>query len=303
MAQLPESLGRELAAAGRTLQRQLEAVEPILASEECIAAVGAGDSYAAALALEACSQGRTRALDPLDAVSTGVLQALASQGCVLVALSVGGRTRAVLEATRAYRALGGRVVAVTGPSTPLARLADTTIELVYTGLAGGVGALRHLAMLAALAAATGNDPGPLEPPGIDCTALWSWVHAGAAEAYSSALYTVLKLYEVYGRPARSERLEQLVHAPVYATDSITVYMSSAAPQARQREAVETLREAGLRVNTVPGCSSCWGTAMGQALAVLRCLAEAVRRDGVDEPYYRRHPGLEQLTRLIYTMGD
>ena len=129
------------------------------------------------------------------------------------------------------------------------------------------------------------------------------MHAGAAEAYSSALYAVLKLYEVYGRPARHEKLEQLVHAPVYATDSVTIYMSSAAPPARQREAVETLREAGLRVNTVPGCSSCWGTAMGQALAVLRCLAEAVRRDGVDEPYYRRHPGLEQLTRLIYTMGD
>jgi len=298
---LLESLGRELAAARKTLQRQLEAVEPILASEECIAAVGAGDSYAAALALEACSQGRARALDPLDAASTGALMTLARQGCVLLALSVGGRTRAVLEAARAYRALGKRVIAVTGPGTPLARQADTTIELAYTGLAGGIGALRHLTMLAALAAALGESPWPLEPPGMDCTALWSWVHAGAAEAYSSALYAVLKLYEVYGRPARHEKLEQLVHAPVYATDSVTIYMSSAAPPARQREIIETLQEADLRVYAVPGCSSCWGTVIGQSLAVLRCLAEAVRRDGIDEPRYRQHPGLEQLTRLIYTV--
>ncbi|ALL00321.1 hypothetical protein Pyrde_0271 [Pyrodictium delaneyi] len=289
----------ELSNAPEVLRRQLESTKPVLASTECIAAVGAGDSYAAAVALEACSRGRAWALDPLDAVSTGKLERLIRNGCTLVALSVGGRTRAVLEAARIYRSLGGIVVAVTGSDTPLARLADGVIELTYTRLAAGIGALRHLVMLAALAASLGENPGPIETPNIDCNALWAGIHAGAGEAYSSALFAVLKLYEVYGRPARYERLEQLVHAPVYSTDSVTVYESSIAPAGRQKEVVDTLHAAGLRVYTVPCSGGCWGTVLGQALAVLKCLQEAARRDGIAEPRYRSHPGLERLTRLIY----
>ncbi|KSW11548.1 hypothetical protein CF15_01545 [Pyrodictium occultum] len=298
-APLAEALRRELAQAPRLVAEQASSTEPILAGEECILAVGAGDSYAAALALEACSRGRARALDPFDAVTTGALEAAAGRGCLLLALSVGGRTRSVLEAVEAYRRLGGRVVAVTGPGTPLARLAGSVVQLTYTGLAAGVGAARHLAMLAALAAAMGERVSWPGPAAAGCGALMAGVHAGAAEAYSSALYTVLKLYEAYAMPARSERLEQLVHAPVYAADSVALYLSSTAPRGRQEEVLEALREAGVPVSAVPPGRSCWETVLSQPAWALGCLAEAAERDGVREPRYKLHPGLERLTRLIY----
>ncbi|ABM80522.1 hypothetical protein [Hyperthermus butylicus] len=301
MANLAKYILSELERINAIVSEQLEHTKPLLEGAECIAAIGAGDSYAAALALEACSGGTAEALDPFDALYSGRLGRLARKGCILVALSVGGRTRAVLDVAQRYRELGGRVVAVTGPGTPLASLANDAVELVYTGLASGIGAARHVAMLAALAGLLGAQPqvANLDAP---CELARADAYAGACEAYSSAHYAELKRAEVWGEAAPSHRLEQLVHAPIYTAKTVAVYESSIASRDRQREALETLREAGFQVYTVPATGDCWSTILSQAAATLYCIAVRAENEKVEEPAYRRHPGLEHLTRLIYEMS-
>jgi len=304
---LGDAVRGELFEAPGLVRRQVELVEPLLAGAGCVAAVGAGDSYAAALAAAALGGGRVEAWDPVELVASGRAGWLASRGCWLLALSVGGRSVSVVEAARRFRSAGGRVVAVTAdPGSPLAREADVVVELVYGGLAGGVGAARHLVMLAALAGLLGERvrgvPLPSEAPGVgDCTWLRSEVHSGCLDSASTGLYAVLKLYEVYGSSARFYRVEQLVHAPVYSASVFTLYEPAGGPcRERVLEAYEAMREAGLRLSLVPrGSSSAAENVVSQAVSVLTCLAEAADMDGVLEPAYRRHRGLGVLTRLIY----
>ena len=307
MPGLGDTIRAELLEAPRLVREQLGLVEPLLLGAGCVAATGAGDSYAAALAAAALGGGRVEAWDPVELVSSGRARWLASRGCSLLALSVGGRSLSVVEAARAFRSAGGRVVAVTAdPGSPLAREADVVVELVYGGLAGGVGAARHLVMLAAVAGLLGENveavPLPSEAPGVaDCTWLRSEVHSGCLDSAASALYAVLKLYEVYGSSVRFFPVEQLVHAPVYSASVFTLYEPAAGPcRARVLEAYEAMREAGLRVSLVPrGSGAVAGNLVSQAVSVLTCLAEAADMDGVAEPAYRRHRGLGVLTRLIY----
>ena len=301
---LPQALAAELEAAPRLVEVQLEAAAGSgVELGDCVVAVGSGDSYAAALVAQAASGGRVVALDPYEAAVSGLVERLAGRGCGLLALSVGGRTRAVVEAAERARRAGGRVVAVTAnPASPLAGAADVVVKLVYGSLAAGVGAARHLAMLAALAGLygyRGGLPGGWER--VDCGFLGAETHAGALEAGGSSLFAVLKLYEAFGSQARWWPLEQLLHAPVYSAHSLALYEPSQREAwERTLEAVEAARRAGQRVSVVPRLSpDPWGNALAQAAAVLSCLAVMAERLGAREPAYRRHRGLGDYTRLIY----
>jgi fructoselysine-6-P-deglycase FrlB-like protein len=302
MPSLVEELSRELLEASTLIGEQVEKTEPLLAGEECVVVTGSGDSYAAALAVDA-STPRATAFDPLELIVGGKAGYFAKRGCVMLALSVGGRTRSVVEAARVFRTNGGRVVAVTSsPSSPLAKTATDIVEMVYGGLAGGIGAVRHLVMLAAAASVLGLDywRPRSRPPTGSCFWLRSEMHAGCLSGYSAALFTVLKLYEVYGSSVRAERLEQLLHAPIYSVDTVVLYTAPgncAEPTAR---AYEVLRSVGFRVEKIEASSSEGvAAAMEHAYRTLWCLYEAASMDGVNEPRYRRHRGLGPLTELIY----
>jgi len=301
---LAYSLANELRALDELVRRQVEDTEPILTSTECVYVIGSGDSFAAALAVEALSGGRATALDPYDGARSGILEKGLSRECVLLALSVGGRTRAVVETARFYREKGGRVYAVTAnPESPLAKWADYIVGLVYGGLAGGIGAARHVVMLAALAKAVSDE----EPQIVgrsrgNC----SWfrgteVFVGSLESFSSALYAALKLYEVYGSSIRFERFEQFLHAPIYSVHSVTLFEPADNEAAsRIKLAAQAMKEAGMKVHVIEAVSSNgWSNALSQAYTVLECLYEAVVSDGVNEPAYRRHRGLKKFTELIY----
>jgi len=301
LTRLAEELARELLEAPHLVAEQIEGTEPLLADSNCLIATGSGDSYAAAIAMESSSPAVT-AVDPLEAAAGGRLKRYVAEGCVLVALSVGGRTRSVVEAASLYRKLGGRVVAVTaGRSSPLAHVADEAVYMVYGGLAAGIGAVRHLVMLAAAGRLLGVDvwrPRPLG--GGNCVWLRSEMHTGCLSGFSAALFTVLKLYEVYGSNVRAERLEQLVHAPIYSVDTVTLYAAPGHCRNKTMEVYGVLRSVGYRVELVEaGANEGIAAAMEHAYRSLECLYEAVVRDGVAEPQYRRHRGLAELTRLIY----
>lgn len=299
MAGLAELLRSDVERAARIVRDQYRAARRVEAG--CFVVTGSGDNYALALAAPHLSRDVIAApFDPLQLHDRALAAMLAARGCVLVALSVGGRTRAVVSAARLYRDLGGRVVAVTAePSSPLAAAADDVVVLLHGGTAGGVGAGRHLLALAALAGVLGvpeprveelgGCPGELVGEGV--------VYAGYMESIGSALFSALKVYEVYGLPVQWWQLEQLVHAPVYAArGNVIVYHASTKPS-YAGEAVEALREAGYNVLEVPGGRDPASTLLSQTLWLLRCLSQ--RSDLPEKPSYRGHAGLEVLTRLIY----
>ncbi|MET1128734.1 MAG: SIS domain-containing protein [Thermoproteota archaeon] len=299
---LSEALRRELKLVEEITRKQSQETDPLLTGEECIIASGAGDSYAAALAAEAVEAGRVTAVDPLDALVTPLTSRLAGR-CTLLALSVGGRTRSLVELARSYKEHGGRVLAVTADSSsPLARVASEVVLLVYGGLARGVGAVRHLAMLSALARLVSGVRAEVKQLSGECSWLASQeraVFTGSAESFSAAIFSALKLYEVFGSPVRYERLEQLLHAPLFSLSRVVLFQSAVARPQRLEEVVGVLRSSGFEVYVVEASGRPWDNVVSQSHKVLECLAEISERLGIDDPIYRRHPHLDVLTNLIY----
>ncbi len=258
--------------------------------------IGSGDSYAIALAGESVAGGR--ALDPLD-VS---LMHVEGPGDAIM-LSAGGRSRRVVEAARYLARRGFRVIAVTGSTTsPLAREAHLVIPLVYNGLACGVGAARHVAMLAALAAMYSSSPRLpsslyQEPVPFDSQV----VYVGAGVGVAAALYTTLKTCEILSECARWWHLEQFAHAPVYGTTStiMVLYPDPRLERSRLEEYLSAFREANFEIVEAPIASDPWSTAILQAIVAIVSAANEVLARGIEEPGYRSHPALERLTRLIY----
>ncbi len=226
------------------------------------------------------------------------------EGRVLLALSVGGRTREVVRVAEEYRRLGGRVVAVTASrESPLARVASYTVLMPYGRTVRGIGAGRHLAMLATLAKVLGGET--VEAPG-KCTARISLgepaAHVGLGDSYSTAVFAALKTYEVFGLNSRYVFLEQLLHAELYSVPRKIYIYEPAQPLFDERieEAVGLLEEAGYEVVAVKRLSgNPWRNAFAQQYCVLKSLAGEVKERGVEKPFYRGHAAVERAARLIY----
>ncbi len=296
---LREALLKDLERGLSLLEDQYNIVHPLEA--DCIIFTGSGDSYAASLLAPAVSE-KALAADPMD-IAYSAYADLAKR-CTLVAISVGGRTRAVIEAARVFRKKGGHVVALTGdPESPLAREADETVTLLHAGLAEGIGAGRQLLVLASILRLLGASK-PVAPYfESECPdRIYGFVFTGCCETISTALFSALKVFEVYGLPSHWWSLEQLVHAPVYGLPGRVLVFESLTGAERVSEVIGVLRDVGVEVYTVKARG---GNVSENAVAshvwFLRCLAES--KDLPDEPKYRSHPGIDKLTRLIYAVEE
>jgi hypothetical protein len=176
------------------------------------------------------------------------------------------------------------------------------VKLVYGGLACGVGAARHAAMIAALAALAGRrprvDPGLAnEPLPFDPLVVYTGVGVGVA----GALYTSLKTCELLAECAPWWHLEQFAHAPVYGArgDTVVVYGDPRCRGERLGEYLGAFREAGFEVVVAPVAADPWSTAITHISVAIASAAAAAEERGIAEPGYRSHPALERLTRLIY----
>ncbi|BEP16777.1 hypothetical protein PYJP_01290 [Pyrofollis japonicus] len=276
-----------------------KSVEPVLSDADCIAATGSGDSYAAAITLAALAGPRAEAVDPLDAVAVDKPRFLAEKGCTLVAISIGGRTRTVIELAEKALSRKVPVVCFTTPGSPLAqRACSHVIETTYPHAPMGVGAARQVVLLGLIAKALGYEP-RLGSIGGKCAWMNADVFAGIADSYGSALFAANKFYEVYAKPKRHERLEQLVHAAIYPSKAVAIFYSPLLPRKRIDYAAKTITEAGIKVYKIQGEKNPWDNAVTQTATIIKCLAERATKDQAEKPAYRQHPGLEPLTRLIY----
>ncbi|GAY26288.1 SIS domain-containing protein [Desulfurococcaceae archaeon AG1] len=225
---------------------------------------GAGDSYAAALAIEGKSRGRFKALDPYDGLE-------ADLDLPLVIVSVSGRTRANIELARRHKGRVKIYVITADEESPLARLGDVVIKIPYKPRRIP-GVRSFLMCLSALYSIAGEEIDserdrpiimPREP-----------IFIGRRENYGIAYYAALKIFEIFGERAHYERLEQFFHAPVFGSRGRDlVILSSSDPR-------EEFEAGFARVYR----SRCKG-AFCNAIWVIESIVNRMISEGWDKAYY------------------
>lgn len=182
---------------------------------------GAGDSYAAALAIEGRTRGRFRAIDPYEGVLMNI-------DLPLVIVSVSGRTRANIELAKRHKSRTEIYVVTAFEDSPLARLADYIIKIPYKPKRiPGVGSF--LMSMSALYSLAGEEIDSEESKPI--TMPREPILLGLRETYGVAYYATLKIAEIFGERSSYERLEQFFHAPVfYSKNRDIVILSTGDPR-------------------------------------------------------------------------
>ncbi len=194
--------------------------------------VGAGDSYAAALAGFYASKGGCIGLDPYTVATVPEI----TKGREVFFISVSGRTSSNLLAARRVRRLAKKTIALTAvPDSKLAALTDQTVALPMTYVPKTPGVLSFsLSLLAVLKrvkadascdferafANAQSDRGKFSFGGGTTYFL------GNSLAYPMALYAAAKTYEFLGTKAHAELLEEFSHLELFSlnrSDSVNLF--------------------------------------------------------------------------------
>ncbi len=183
--------------------------------------VGAGDSYAAALAGFYASKGHCIALDPYSLASDpGV-----AEGVEVYFISSSGRTVSNVAAAKKVRNFARRTTVVTADdASPLAGLADEVVRLPMRYLPRRCGMLSFSLSLQAVLQIAGvigrcdfarafksaeKDRGSIRVGGGTTYFL------GNSLAYPAALFAAAKTYELLGKRAHAELLEEFSHLELF----------------------------------------------------------------------------------------
>ncbi len=183
--------------------------------------VGAGDSYAAALAGFYGSRGRCIALDPYTLDSAPEL----AEGAEVFFVSVSGRTASNVAAASRARRIAKRITAITADGTSrLAELADEVVVLPMAYVPKIPGMLSFGLTLVAVLKIAGADVGcdfgeALAGAEKDARSL-AWgkgttYFLGNSLGYPAALYAAAKTYELLGAKAHAELLEEFSHMELF----------------------------------------------------------------------------------------
>jgi fructoselysine-6-P-deglycase FrlB-like protein len=183
--------------------------------------VGAGDSYAAALAGFYASGGRCIALDPY---SLAVMPEIA-RGLEVYFISVSGRTASNVLAARRVRDVASGTTALTAvEKSRLAGLTENVVRLPMAYVPRMPGMLSFtLSLLAVIEIAAGRGScdfkRALENAARDCEGMplgrGTTYFLGNSLAYPAALYAAAKAYELLGAKAHAELLEEFSHLELF----------------------------------------------------------------------------------------
>lgn len=220
--------------------------------------VGAGDSYAAALAGFYASGGRNIALDPYSLASAPGF----AKGLDVYLISVSGRTSANLAAAKSVRGIARKVTAITADEGGrLSSLTDDTVKLPMGYVPKSPGLLSFSSsLLAVLGISKGigvidfqetyeaarNDRGLTLGKGTT-------YFLGNALAYPVALYAAAKTYEFLGQRAHAELLEEFSHLELFSLrgdDAVNIF-SSFDPSGASAKLSGALSRCGYPVCVVP----------------------------------------------------
>ncbi len=266
---------------------------------------GAGDSHAASIFTQLVSRHSFLAVDPYE---LRLKTPSVSEGD-LVAISIKGKTREVVKVTEALRGRGWRVISVTADEgSPLARVSNVVIKLVYGGGALPVGIGNFAAVLAALSWLFEGDTQPPEICEVkreDHTLLeyGDVVTVGEGVGVVSAYFTCLKLHEVLCMPCRYYSIEQFLHAILYSLSSSSLVIIFPGKERKKSiqlsKILETANIPHIYVNP-----STTDTHLSLVLSEitwgLSTIMNAVRRKELKEPCFMSRKDLLTLsTPMIY----
>jgi fructoselysine-6-P-deglycase FrlB-like protein len=205
-------------------------------SDNCVF-VGAGDSYAAALAAQHVSNNHALCLSPMD---VALNPALVGDRTVYF-VSVSGNTKANILAAKAVKRRGMRTVAVTAkPASPLAGACGEVVELKYEG--SGITTAGTISFMATLVTCLSVATKMRIPKNIDGLFGLATIQAEKAVAglfgeagsnillgngplFSIATYGAFKFNEVFGQKALYYSVEEFCHSPIFSvknSDNILV---------------------------------------------------------------------------------
>lgn len=256
--------------------------------------VGAGDSYAAALAGFYSSLGRAIALDPY----TLAMDPSAAEGAEVFFISVSGKTASNLAATKRVAGLAGRTTSITAAEdSPLARATDRTIRLPMRYRPRRPGLLSFCLSLMAVLKLTGYPTAcdfgrALKVAQLDYHSAsfgrGTTYFLGNSLAHPVAIYGAAKAYEILGTKAHAEILEEFSHMELLSLskqDSVNALASFDAAGAA-RKLVRVLHGQGYDARTVGG----GGRAPTEALfssvfAVQLSVLRRAKRKGLAKPSF------------------
>lgn len=270
--------------------------------------VGAGDSYAAALAGLYASQGRSRALDPYVLASAPEF----ADGADVYFISVSGRTTSNILAAKRAKGHARRTAALTAvPDSPLARTTDGVVMLPLPYRPRTPGMLSFSLSLVAVLKIAGVDDRcdfarTLREARGDRLSLADkgvTYFLGNSLAHASALYAAAKVYEILGAKAQAELLEEFSHLELFSlgkSDMVNVF-ACFDPSGRARMLDAALVDRGYRSELVRG----WGRSATELifhsvfLTQLSVLAEARNRRLTEPRFLSARGALNASDEMIY----
>ncbi len=311
---LPEYLRDEVLKFGQIVDEQVRLLRTLGVARASLRgerglATGAGDSHAASVYAQLISNHEFMAADPYELRS-----APPSERDYLIAVSVKGRTREVIECVRHLKTAGWRALAVTAdPKSELADIADATLQVSYGGGALPVGVGNFASVITALTwVLTDEDVSPpkeLHEPKVELARYLSGdgvnevVAVGEGVGAVSAYFTCLKLYETLCMPCRSYSIEQFLHAPIYSLtkDSLTLIFTGRYG-VKSRVLQSILEDAGLRHEVISASEGgALATVLDEVGQVILAIADTALMKGVLEPCFESRLNLlKASTPVIYT---
>ncbi len=195
--------------------------------------VGAGDSYAAALATSYFSRGRYLSCDPYVLAATPEM----AEGKEVYFISVSGRTSSNITAAKLVRSTAKRTIALTADiESPLALVTKETVELPLRYVPKTPGLLSFStsllgSLLASAEKLTCNFENVWEAAVKDCreVLLRPGVNyfLGNSVAYAICNYYAAKMQEILGAKAHSVLLEEFSHTHLLSlskSDSVSILL-------------------------------------------------------------------------------
>ena len=200
-------------------------------------AIGAGDSFAVALALQYLTKFRIRAVDPRTAKS---LYRNGDSGEYVIAISYRGLTKSVLNAADILGKHGYRVVALTSnPKSPIIKIAKYKVIVPRVNESLPIGISSFVSMLTAGLKLVGSSVKNIDiqhienfinevlhkDVNISPKLINEVVIVGDGVGIASSYYTCLKFYEALCMPCRSYPIEELLHAAAFSINERSLLIS------------------------------------------------------------------------------
>jgi glutamine---fructose-6-phosphate transaminase (isomerizing) len=221
--------------------------------------VGAGDSYAAALAGFYGSGGSCIALDPYHLASSPEI----ADGVDVFLISVSGRTASNVAAASRIKGVARRTVAITSDEkSKLAGLVNSVIRLPISYEPRTPGLLSFslslLAVLKLIGVGQRCDFAGMLDSAVKDQGKIAWgkgttYFLGNNLAYTVALYGAAKTYELLGLKAHPELLEEFSHLELFSlkTSDIVNIFSSFDPMDESGRLAEALSRGGYEALVIP----------------------------------------------------